>query len=144
MMRPSPECFALIRASEGCRLQSYPDSGGVWTIGYGHTRGVVQGMTCTQAQAEGWMVMDADAAATAVLKLVQVPLNQGQLDALTDFVFNLGSGALRHSELLTYINQGNMAAAAGEFGRWVHDAGVVLPGLVVRREAERKLFLGIG
>ncbi|WP_423245967.1 glycoside hydrolase family protein [Periweissella cryptocerci] len=34
----------LLKQFEGLRLKAYQDSVGVWTIGYGHTKGVVRGM----------------------------------------------------------------------------------------------------
>src|SRR6185437_5525836 len=49
---------ALIEVFEGCRLQSYRDSGGLWTIGIGHTRGVSEGQTITRAQAEAFFRED--------------------------------------------------------------------------------------
>ena len=42
-MNPSQDALSLVKASEGLRLQAYQDTGGVWTIGYGHTAGVNAG-----------------------------------------------------------------------------------------------------
>lgn len=139
-MIPSQACLDLIKASEGCRLESYQDGGGTWTIGYGHTQGVMPDQTCSQGQADQWLLDDANAAGAGVTQLVNVPLIQGQFDALTDFVFNLGYGALRMSTLLVFLNERNYAAAAEEFPQWVHCAGRVMPGLVTRRAAEVVLF----
>lgn len=58
-----------------------------------------------------------------------------------EFFFNLGPIALKHSTLLTRINQNRMPEAAEEFLRWTHADGKELPGLVARRKAERELFL---
>ena len=33
----------LIKKFEGCKLIAYKDSGGVYTIGYGHTKNVKKG-----------------------------------------------------------------------------------------------------
>ena len=52
------ETIALIKKFEGCRLTSYQDSVGVWTIGYGHTAGVKRGMKISQAQAEKYLTED--------------------------------------------------------------------------------------
>lgn len=41
----------LIKRFEGLRLQAYQCSAGVWTIGYGHTRGVRHGDIIDEAQA---------------------------------------------------------------------------------------------
>lgn len=126
---------------EGCRLVSYQDSKGIWTIGYGHTFKVVEGMTCTQAQAEAWLMEDVQRAANAVNVLVKINLTQEEFDALVDFVFNLGIGNFRDSTLLRLINQNSLREAANEFPRWDKCAGVVLEGLRKRRIAEQALFL---
>lgn len=132
----------LTERFEGCRLQAYSDTGGVWTIGYGHTQGVMEGMTCTREQALAWLEQDTREAAAAVNRLVTVQLKQAEFDALVDFVFNLGVGAFARSTLLHDLNAGNLAAAAAQFPLWDHDAGRVLAGLLHRRLAEQMEFEG--
>jgi len=143
-MHPSQDCIDLVKASEGCRLTAYRDSVGVLTIGYGHTNGVKEGQTITQAEADELLAEDLDHAADAVRDLVKVHLSQGQYDALTSFCFNLGQARLRDSTLLRLLNQGQYQQAAAQFKYWVLAAGVKLPGLVKRRESERQLFLSDG
>lgn len=155
-MQPSPAAAALAKASEGLRLEAYPDPGtgaDPWTIGYGHTDGVHQGMTITEQQAEDFLAADLAHAASIVLRAVTVPLSQGELDALTDFVFNVGPGELGvkdgfvtlkrggPSTLLRLINAGQKQAAAGQFKFWVMAGGKPLDGLVARREADKTMFL---
>ena len=141
-MKVSPKGLALLQAFEGCKLSAYRDGGGVWTIGYGHTRGVADGLTCLQAQADAWLVEDLAPAEQGVTRLVQVPLVQGQFDALASFAFNCGVAAFAASTLLRKLNARDYRGAADEFPRWVHDApGNVEPGLVRRRAQERALFL---
>ncbi len=77
----------------------------------------------------------------AVNDLVKVPLNQHEFDALVSFVYNVGAGNFASSTLLRLLNLGKRQAAAAEFDRWVRGGGVVLPGLVNRRNAEQALFL---
>jgi lysozyme len=139
-MEDSPDGLKLTESFEGCRLAAYLDSVGVPTIGYGHTHGVAMGMTCTQEQAEQWLQQDVQVAVQAVNNLVTVPLTQQQFDALVDFTFNLGTGALQHSTLLRLLNSGNYQGAAGEFEKWDKAGGKVLPGLLRRRQAERDMF----
>ena len=136
----------LIKASEGLETSAYPDPGNrvtgePWTIGYGHTRGVHRGDSCTEAQATAWLREDLRAAEGAVRHLVDVPLGQGQFDALASFVFNVGPSAFGNSTLLRLLNAGDAAGAAGQFKRWNRGADGVLPGLVARRAAERALFI---
>lgn len=142
-MHPSQNAIKLTKAFEGLRLESYsdPSTGGApWTIGYGRAHGVKPGERCTVEQAEAWLIEDLTAAAEGVRSLVKAPLTQGQLDALTDFVFNLGKDRLAHSTLLKLLNQRNYQGAAAQFPMWCMAGGVVLPGLVKRRAAERALF----
>lgn len=140
-MKPSPACRALVCASEQRRLTAYLCPAGVPTIGWGHTKGVKLGDTCSVQQADIWLSQDLEDAAAAVASLVHVPLSQGQFDALVDFVFNLGAGRLKGSTLLQLLNGGRVFAAADQFRLWVHAGDQVLPGLVTRRAAEQALFL---
>ena len=141
-MKCSEAGLALIRKYEGCRLEAYLDSVGIPTIGYGHTAGVKIGDTCTQEQADEWLRTDVQAAVRCVAQSVTGVLTQGQIDALTSFVFNLGCGALRGSTLLRKLNAGEDDAAAQQFLKWDHAGGKVVAGLSARREAEMELFLG--
>jgi len=139
--------YGIIRKYEGLRLTAYPDpatGGAPWTNGYGHTKGVKKGDTCTKEQAEQWLYEDAMEAWTGVLSVVKVKLEQWELDALTSFVFNLGIGNLKTSTLLRKLNVGDRAGAADEFLRWNKAAGKEMPGLTKRRTEERKLFLNQG
>lgn len=138
--------LALIKSFEGLETTAYPDPGNritgePWTIGYGHTRGVRRGDTCTEEQATAWLREDLHAAEGAVRHLVDVALTQGQFDALASFVFNCGAAAFGNSTLLRLLNAGDAAGAAGQFKRWNRGADGVLPGLVRRRAAERDLFI---
>ncbi len=96
-MNYSKTGLALTEQFEGLRLTAYQDQVGRWTIGYGHTAGVQQGDTCTQAQAEAWLASDVSWAVQTVNLYVTIALTQGEFDALTDWVYNLGSGSFQHS-----------------------------------------------
>jgi lysozyme len=140
----SERCLALIREFEGLRLEAYPDpaSGGEpWTLGFGHTKGVKRGDTCTPEQAEAWLREDAAEAEAQVLSTTQL-LNRNQLDAVVSFVFNLGITKFRKSTMLQKISAGDFVGAAAEFKRWNLGGGKAMPGLVRRRAAEAALFAG--
>lgn len=139
-MNISDEGLALIKRFEGCELRAYNDSVGVLTIGYGHTRGVRTGDTCTQEQADQWLREDVHHAETCIQQCVSSDLTQGEYDALCSFVFNLGCGNFRNSTLLRLINDGRMDEASNEFKRWNKAGGQVLAGLTKRREAEAERF----
>jgi lysozyme len=141
MMNYSREGFHLTQQFEGCRFEAYQDQGGVWTIGFGHTLGVHEGMKCTLEQALAWLQQDLMASEAFVNRYVRVPLSQHEYDALVDFVFNLGGGSFKASTLLKLINLGKHAEAAEEFHRWDRCKGVEVAGLLRRRLAERDEFL---
>ena len=133
---------AFVRAHESCRLAAYADSGGVWTIGWGHAgEGVHAGLIWTQAQADAQLTADLTAAFDAVIQLTKIPLADCQIAALISFVFNLGEGALANSTLLTLINAREFLSAAKEFLRFDHAGGSESKGLLIRRLDEAALFL---
>ena len=140
-MQISQAGIDLIKSFEGCELVAYQDAGGVWTIGFGHTEGVYEGMTITMAEAEQFLTDDLVQYAQYVSNVVTVPLTQDQFDALVSFTYNLGPGTLHRSDLLSFLNAGQYQRAADAFLEYDHADGVVVPGLARRREAERNLFL---
>lgn len=140
-MKTSSNGLKLTTDAEQLRLTAYkPTPNDVWTIGYGHTRGVKEGDTCSEAQALAWLQMDLAEAEHTVLTEVDVPLSQNQFDALVDFVFNVGAGNFRSSTLLKYLNQRKFVLCSGELLKWNKQGGVILGGLVKRRRAEATLF----
>lgn len=140
-MKTSDNGRAFIRAREGVKLAAYQDGGGVWTIGYGHTRGVKQGQVINHEQADEFLDNDLRQVESCISERVTVPLNQNQFDALVSFVFNVGRQAFSDSTLLKKLNEGNYRAAADQFTRWVYDNDKFVQGLYNRRVAERDLFL---
>ncbi len=132
--------LALIKEFEGCRLAAYLDSVNVPTIGYGHTSGVQIGDSCTQEEADAWLVEDCEEAEACVNGSVTVPLTQHEFDALVAFVFNLGCGNFRKSTLLKKLLESDYDGAALEFRKWNKAGGQELAGLTRRRAAEAKLF----
>src|SRR5690606_20728399 len=87
----SKQGLELIKQFEGLRLKAYKCPSGIWTIGYGHTKGVYPGMTITEELADKFLVDDIWYFERDVESLVKVPLTQGQFDALVSFAFNVGS-----------------------------------------------------
>ena len=143
-MRPSANCYSLVRQREGLCLTTYPDpatGGAPWTIGYGHTGPEVHpGQAITQDEAERLLEQDVDKVAVQVSRLVNVTLTQNEFDALVCFVYNVGIGNFAKSTMLKKLNAGDYAGAAAEFPKWDKAAGKVMPGLLARREAEEGLF----
>lgn len=140
-MKTGTNGINLIKSFEGLRLHAYKCPAGVWTIGYGHTKGVKKGDMITELKAETLLIIDLQSFEYTINKLVKVPLTQNQFDALVSFVFNVGSANFQKSTLLRKLNNKDYNGAANEFGKWVYANKKVLPGLVKRREAEKELFL---
>lgn len=141
-MHISQKGLDLIKSFEGLRLSAYKCPAGVWTIGYGTTAGVKPGQSITKERAEELLRDDVKRFEDQVLRLVKVPLTQGQFDALVSFTYNLGAANLGNSTLLRLLNAGDYKGAAAQFDRWTKAGGKELPGLVKRRAAERALFEG--
>lgn len=93
MTNSSRAGLALIKTYEGCKLTAYLCPAGKWTIGYGRTTNVKKGDTCSQAQADAWLLEEYDAFESKVRALVKVALTANQLGALVSFAYNVGVGA---------------------------------------------------
>ena len=146
-MTISPAGIDLIMGFESLRLEAYRCPAGVWTIGWGHTRGVQAGMRIDEARAAELLAEDIAEVERGLPSVVHVSLTQGQWDALVSLCFNLCGGAARLPKtcprLVACLNAGDFAGAAHQLLDIDHAVGgAVLPGLKRRREAESKLFLG--
>lgn len=132
----------LIKKSEGLVLSAYKCPAGVWTIGYGHTNGVRQGMRITQEQASKYLAEDV-APIEALLNAQHINFRQEQFDALVSWIFNLGVNNFGESTMLKLI-RGNAPdeEITGQMVRWVHAGGKALAGLKKRRVYEANMFLG--
>lgn len=134
----------MIRQLEGLRLTAYKCPAGVWTVGYGHTSGVVPGMVITKEQAEAFLRQDI-ATVENIVNAECPGLRQCQFDALVSFVFNVGGGNFRKSTLLKKIKVNtDDNSIMNEFLRWVYTNGVVLTGLQKRRLVEMRLYFSEG
>jgi lysozyme len=141
-MKISEEGKALIKKFEGCELESYRCSADVITIGFGHTKGVKEGDTCTQEEADQMLEEDLAEFEEYVDKYVEVDISQNQRDALISWTFNLGPQNLKTSTMLKELNAGNYSKVPFEMRRWNKAGGQTLEGLIRRREAESLLFEG--
>lgn len=139
-MKTSEKGIEMIKGFEGLRLEAYDDGAGIQTIGYGHTKGVHKGQTCTEEQAEEWLKADLHDAEN-VVNAMGVELKQCQFDALVSFVYNLGGQNFATSTLRRKViaNPDN-PTIRDEFGKWIYAGGRILPGLVTRREKEADMY----
>ena len=132
--------LGLIKHFESLELKAYQDSVRVWTIGWGHTREVQEGMEITEEEAIAFLREDLQIFEQAVERNVEVELDDNQFSALVSFTFNLGEQNLKVSTLLRKLNEHDYEGAAAEFKRWNKAGGVRMAGLVRRRLSERNLF----
>lgn len=133
----------LIRRFEGFSALPYVCPGGYLTVGYGH---IVKNpdafrQPITEDEATQILTIDIQTAERAVLRLITVPLKDGQFDALVSFTFNLGAGALQRSTLRRKVNRQEHDEVPEEFMKWVWAGGQKLKGLISRRNAEATLYL---
>lgn len=131
----------LIKKYEGLRLKAYKCPAGVWTVGYGHTRGVTSSTEISQSMADLFLLDDIRPLERYINKL-GINFRQGQFDALVSFMFNLGEGNFNKSTLKKKILAGgNDDDIATEFKKWNKAGGKVLDGLTKRREEEAEMWL---
>ena len=141
-MQLSDAGLDLVKRSEGFRSHTYLDVNGFPTIGYGHRILPSESFPgpIAETQANDLLASDLRVAEQDVVRLVKVPLTQGQFDALVDFCFNLGGGRLACSTLLKVLNGGRYLDAVEQLLRWDLAGGQVNAGLKARRQAECALW----
>jgi lysozyme len=141
-MQLSDAGLDLVKRSEGFRSHTYLDVNGFPTIGYGHRILPSESFPgpIAETQANDLLASDLRVAEQDVVRLVKVPLTQGQFDALVDFCFNLGGERLASSTLLKVLNGGRYQDAVEQLLRWDLAGGQVNAGLKARRQAECALW----
>lgn len=142
MRKVSAKGRRLIETWEGRELEAYKDGGGVWTIGVGHTGPDVKpGMKITEAECDMLFDLDLDEHCIEPF-LGNSPTNDNEYAAMTSLAFNIGLERFRNSTVLKRHKLGNKMGAANAFLLWRFDNGQPVKGLLRRREAERRVYLG--
>ncbi len=138
----------IIKKFEGLELTAYPDTGNIWTIGFGSTinkdtgQAIKQGDKIDLATAERWLKMDVAERQKRIKALIKVPVTANMLAAMTSLAYNIGTGAFASSTLLRLLNSGaDKKLVADQFLRWNKVQGKEVKGLTNRRKLERELFL---
>lgn len=132
----------LVAAFEGLRQKAYLDPVSIPTVCFGTTAGVKLGQVYSVEQCENLLARDLIEANAGIDSCVHVPLQEHQRAALVSFTYNVGRRNFCGSTLARKLNNGDYTGACNELPKWVYAKGVKLPGLVKRREQERKLCLG--
>ena len=141
-MKISQEGLSLIKKFEGCELEAYRCAANVLTIGYGSIKGVKEGDTITQEEADSLLLHEMDEYEGYINDMVNADLKQNQFDAMVSWVFNLGPSNLQASTLLKVLNSKDYEGVPSQIKRWNKAGGQVKQGLIRRREAEALLFEG--
>ena len=132
----------LIKKYEGLRLEAYKCPAGVWTIGYGHTKGVYKGMSITKEEAEKLLQQDVSVFELQVINTVG-KLAACKIDALVSFAYNVGIAAFRNSTLCRKVKaNSDDPAIRNEFMKWIYAGGKKLQGLERRRKEEAEMYFG--
>jgi lysozyme len=154
----SPKMRELLKHHEGVRYKPYRCPALLWTVGVGHVLYPEQGKLpmdqrmafplrqednriWAKEEVDALLVYDLKRFVTGVSKYCPTGLNQGRMDALVSFAFNLGNGTLQRSTLRMKHNRGDYQGASEEFLKYVKAGGKVLKGLVKRRNDERAFYL---
>lgn len=132
----------LVKRFEGCKLEAYQDIVGVWTIGYGETKGVKKGDVWTQKKADTELRKRLGEFADDVLKACP---NIYKIDprcwgACISLAYNIGASAFAKSSIAKNINNEAYTAASNAILLYNKAGGKTVQGLVNRRNAEKNLF----
>ncbi len=138
----------LIKQFEGLELTAYPDTGNIWTIGFGSTinkdtgQAIKKGDKIDLATAERWLKQDIAEREKKIKALIKVPVTANMMAAMVSLAYNIGTGAFSSSTLLRLLNSGaDKKLVADQFLRWNKVKGQEVKGLTNRRKLERELFL---
>jgi lysozyme len=136
MLQPSRNYEKLCKHFEGLYLEAYDDGGGTFTIGWGHIKGVKPGDVCDEPRAQRYFDEDTAEALGALRRQIEVPLSQGEFDAVLDFIFNEGEGHFESSTARRLINAGKYEDGFHAFLMWDKMGHKTVRGLLDRRRAE--------
>lgn len=144
-MRINQKGLDLLKKWEGLRTKAYRDTGGIWTIGYGHTAAAgsptpTEGMVISEEEAEEILARDLAQYEDAVESAVKVSLTENQFSALVVFCYNIGIGAFKKSTLVRRLNKRDYDAVPEQLMRWTKVNGKTSQGLINRRSAEVGLW----
>lgn len=140
-MKTSTRAKLRLRELEGFKVRAYRCSAGVWTFGYGFTRGVKEGDTITRVEADLRLDRELEEYEQAVWEATGGNVTQNEFDAMILLTWNIGIAGFRRSTVLKAHNRGDKTAAARAFGLWNKAGGKVVNGLVRRRAMEAAWYL---
>lgn len=131
--------FLALALHEGYRSDAYKDTVGVWTVGFGETKGVKQGSKTTPERALSHMLnrIDRDFEPEVKECMGEIPLHQHEFDAFVGFSYNIGTSGFCGSTTLKYLKQGKYTEACYAMMLWTKQKE-----LISRRQDEVNMCLG--
>jgi lysozyme len=132
---------ACVSGFEGLRTAAYLDPVSIPTACFGETKGIRMGQTFTVDQCKGMLADSLEIANRGVDSCVRTYLPDTRRAAFVSMTYNIGVANFCGSTLVRKLNAGDTRGACDEMLRWTRAKGIVLPGLVKRREAERQMCL---
>lgn len=139
--------LTLIKQYEGVRYTPYKDVVGVWTVCYGHTGpDIIRSKRYTEAECHTLLISDIHKHQPPILPghpqncIANAPLTPNQRDAVTSFIFNVGTGNFCRSTMAKHLKAHRYASAGAEFPKWNKAGGKTYRGLTNRRLAEQRLY----
>lgn len=111
------------------------------TVCYGETEGVKVGDRYTKVECDAMLAKKLPRYQNEILKCINVDVSPKMLAAFTSFAYNVGSAGFCRSTTLKKLNAGDKRGACDALMQWTRARGVVVRGLVNRRNAERRLCL---
>ncbi len=134
----------MIKFFERFSPVSYRCPAGFMTIGYGHEILAGERISEPISEEEALTILTKDVmiAERSVCRLITVPLEDWQYDALVSWTFNLGGRRLQISTMRKRVNEERHPLVPGEIVRWVYSGTTKLAGLIKRRNAEAWMYAG--
>jgi len=134
----------LIKHFEGFSSNIYCCPAGIKTIGYGHAikKNEKFNKAISIDEAVKLLIFDIKYILKRLNHYIYVKLNNNQLNAIISFCYNLGLGAFQRSTLRMKVNEEEFTDASDEFEKWCYIGAIKSRGLLRRRLAEKKIFLG--
>lgn len=151
-LKTSNEGLDFIRDHEKLRLTGYSIGDGMVTIGWGHAEPVgtsqyAVGQTITEYEAEKLFRRDIKKVENGIRSLFEkwigqgldIKISQHMWDSMISMAYNMGVNGLRGSDIVQALKQEDYLTAADSILTTRVDPK--FPGLEIRREAEKEMFL---
>lgn len=134
-------CVACVGTFEGLRTYAYRDPVGIPTACFGETRGIKLGDTFSVEQCKDMLGKRVLEFGEHVDACIHADIPPQRKAAYTSLAYNVGAGAFCNSSIVRYELAGYPKKACASILLYNKARGVVLPGLVNRRQAEYDLCM---